>query len=172
MSDPFEDFKKRPPPIEIPPVPRRMPATHDSHANANGQHQQQQQRDKRNASSCTQQGPRSAIPSLTSPLEHDASRLPLPQSGSQKSRSSAMTTLNHLMEQARASPRKSDNGRSTARSRYSARSNHSEGAAHAQLEAVGGDERTTRGRIESRTELNLFKMTGQVPPSTLASKDH
>ncbi|KAF2028149.1 hypothetical protein EK21DRAFT_70327 [Setomelanomma holmii] len=172
MSNPFEDQKKRPPPIEIPPIPRHMPATHGPHSNDNGQ--RQQQRDKRNASSSTQQGPRSATTPLTSPLEHDASHLPLPQSGSQKSRASAMTTLTNLMEQARASPRKSDTGRSTARSRHSERSTYSAIAAQTQLEAVGEDERTTRGKIESRTELNLFKMTGQVPPHPIAdsiSKD-
>ncbi|KAH7065764.1 hypothetical protein BKA63DRAFT_454542 [Paraphoma chrysanthemicola] len=171
MSDSFEDRKKRPPPIEILPIPRHMPVSRGPQASVNDQQQQQQPpplRDQRNASSSTQQGAQSATTPLTSPLEHDASRLPLPQSGSQKSRASAMTTLTNLMEQARASPRKSDSGKSTARSRYSERSNRSAAVAQAQLETVVGDERTTRGKIESRTELNLFKMTGQVPPTLFA----
>ncbi|KAH7076095.1 hypothetical protein FB567DRAFT_572446 [Paraphoma chrysanthemicola] len=170
MSDPFEHRKKRPPPIEIPPVPRHMPVSRGPQASVKDQEQQQPPplRDQRNASSSTQQGVRSATTPLTSPLEHDASRLPLPQSGSQKSRASAMTTLTNLMEQARASPRKSDSDKSTARSRYSERSNRSAAVAQAQPEIAGGDERTIRGKIESRTEPNLFKMTGQVPPTPLA----
>ncbi|EOA83221.1 uncharacterized protein SETTUDRAFT_119828 [Exserohilum turcica Et28A] len=36
-------------------------------------------------------------------------------------------------------------------------------AAQAQLEAL--DEKTARGKIESRSERNMFKMTGQIPPT-------
>lgn len=176
MTDPFTDQKRRPPPIRIPPIPGHMPVPQNAHpprAISHQSHQQQPQlpRETRNASSSTQQGQRSATTPLTSPLEENPPRLP--QSGSQKSRTSAMTTLTTLMEQARASPRKSDQGsttaKSTTRSRHSERSHHSTVAAQAQLEALEEDERTTRGKIESRTEMNLFKMTGQVPPTPILS---
>jgi hypothetical protein len=134
--------------------------------------QQHQQPVPRNASSSTQQGPRSASSSLTSPLEHGNSHVP--NSGSQRSRASAIAALNSLMDEARGSPRKSDTGSatvgSTTRSKYSARSRHSANSAQAQLEALGDDERTARGKMEARTEGNLFKLTGQLPPTPIASK--
>jgi hypothetical protein len=165
MSDPIDDQKKRPPPIQVPNVPLHA-FGHPTQTN------QQQQPSKRNASPSTHQALHSATSPLTSPLEPDVSRLP--QSGSQKSRASAMTTLNSLMDQARASPYKSEKGstkaRSTTRSRHAGRSHHSTTVTQAQLEALDGDERTSRGKIESRSEKNLFKMTGQVPPTPIASK--
>jgi hypothetical protein len=79
-----------------------------------------------------------------------------------------MSTFTNIL----ASPRKSDQGStsnsyhgSTARSRQSGLSQHSAAAAQAQLEEL--DEKTTRGRIEARSERNLFKMTGQVPPTPI-----
>ncbi|KAJ6196103.1 hypothetical protein J3E72DRAFT_220900, partial [Bipolaris maydis] len=83
----------------------------------------------------------------------------------------AMATLNNLMEQARvSSPIKSDRGStsgsrrgSTSRSKQSGRSQQSATAAQAQLEAL--DQKTARGEIESRSERNFFKMTGQIPPT-------
>jgi hypothetical protein len=85
-----------------------------------------------------------------------------------------MTALNSLMDQARGSPRRSEHsstvGKSTTQSRHSERSQHSAIAAQAQLEALDGDDRTSRAKIESRGEKNLFKMTGQVPPTPIASE--
>ncbi|KAI4605727.1 hypothetical protein J4E80_010510 [Alternaria sp. BMP 0032] len=82
-----------------------------------------------------------------------------------------MATFTNLIDQAR-SPRKSDHGSwissnagSTARSRQSERSQHEAVAAQAQIEAL--DEETARGKVESRAEKNLFKMTGQVPPTPM-----
>jgi hypothetical protein len=165
MSEALDDQKKRPPPIHIPTLPRHA-FGHPT------QTYKQQQPSTRNASSSTQQGPRSATTPLTSPLEPEVSCVP--QSGSQKSRASAMTTLNSLMDQARASPHKSEKDStkagSTARSRHSGRSHHSTTAAQAQLEALEQDERTSRAKIESRAEKNLLKMTGQVPPTPIASE--
>jgi hypothetical protein len=168
MSDIPDDQKRRPPPIHIPPLQRHAPPIHASKSNTGGQ----QQLALGNAPSLAQQGPRSASPSLTSPIEHGSSRLP--QSGSQKSRTSAITALNNLMDEARSSPRKSESGSaivgSTTRSKHSARSRQSASSAQAQLEALGDDERTSRGKIEARTERNLFKMTGQIPPTPIESK--
>ncbi|KAF2629375.1 hypothetical protein BU25DRAFT_457045 [Macroventuria anomochaeta] len=174
MSTPAPDHKKRPPPIAIPqwPPSRTVPgpnalANAPSHTKGSGQHPQ------RFASSSTQQAVRSGTTTpLTSPLELDESRLAISKSGSQasKHRSSAITTLSGLMEQARSSPRKSDCGSvpsrhgSTARSRQSERSHRSATAAQAQLEALDEDETTTRSQIESRTEKKLFKMTGAIDP--------
>ncbi|KAF3033458.1 hypothetical protein E8E11_002000 [Didymella keratinophila] len=85
-----------------------------------------------------------------------------------------MTNLTDLMDQARGSPRKSNYGsipsrhNSTARSRQSERSQRSAKAAQARLEALDKDETTLRSRIESRTEKQLFKMTGQIPPTPTA----
>lgn len=175
MSTPTSDHKRRPPPIAIPPLPTSRPVpgpnvfgNAPSHTKGSCQHPQ------RFGSSSTQQAVRSGTTTpLTSPLELDESRLAVPNSGSQasKHRSSAMTTLSNLMDQARGSPRKSDCGSvpsrhgSTARSRQSERSHRSATAAQAQLEALGEDETTTRSQIESRTEKKLFKMTGQIPPT-------
>ena len=175
MSSPTPDHKRRPPPIAIPQLPssRAVPAPHatihpPAQTKGSGQYAQ------RFASSSTQQGRRSgANTPLTSPLDFDESRIAFPKSGSQASRhrSSAMTNLTDLMDQARGSPRKSDYGsgtsrhNSTARSRQSERSQHSATAAQARLEALDEDETTLRSRIESRTEKQLFKMTGQIPPT-------
>jgi hypothetical protein len=76
------------------------------------------------------------------------------------------------MEESRASPRKSDQGsttaKSTTRSRHSERSHHSATAtAQAQLEVLDEDERTSRAKIEARGEAHLFKVTGQVPPTPM-----
>jgi hypothetical protein len=169
MSNPFEDQKRRPPPIRIPPaLPRQPPAAPPPRTSS----RQQQHGEARNASSSTQQGPRSVSSPLTSPLEHDGSRLPFPQSGSHKSRASAINALTTLMEESRASSRKSDQGsttaKSTTRSRHSERSHHSATAtAQAQLEVLDEDERTSRAKIEARGEAHLFKVTGQVPPTPM-----
>jgi hypothetical protein len=146
MSYRFTEEKKRPPPIKLPlpPLPRPPPAT-------------DQQR---------QQGQRSAN---TTPLISPVESRP-PASGSGRSRT-AMATFTNLIDQARvSSPRKSDheswggsNVGSTARSRQSGRSQDA-AAAQAQLEAL--DEETARGKMEARAEENLFKMTGQIPPTS------
>ncbi|KAH7408487.1 hypothetical protein DE146DRAFT_376019 [Phaeosphaeria sp. MPI-PUGE-AT-0046c] len=167
MSNQSEDHKKRPPPIQIPPLPQRVPAVHASRVSLG----EQQQPAPRNASSSTQQGLRSVSSPLTSPLEHAIP--PLPASGSQKSRTSAINALHNLIDEARSSPRKSDHGsvvtRSTTRSRRSARSRTSAQSGQALVEAQD-DNRTSRGKMEARTEKNLFKMTGQVPPTPIASE--
>jgi hypothetical protein len=172
MASTDTDQKKRPPPLHIPPLPlaQRAPVTKPNRSYQT----QQQQWGTRDASNSTQQGPRSAgITPLTSPLEHDGPRPP--HTGSSKSRTSAMATLSHLVDQARSSPRKSEQGStvnsqrgSTTRSRHSEHSHKSAAAAQAQLEAL--DEKTSRGRIESRSERNFFKMTGQVPPTPTTGK--
>jgi hypothetical protein len=170
MSDPFDDHKKRPPPILIPPVPQQTAATHIMRTKTS-EHEQplQQPATMRNAPSSTQQGPHSASPPLTSPLEHDVSRYPLPKSGSQRSRTAAMTNLTGLMQQARSSPQKSDQGiRSTTQSKHSALSRQSANSVYAQLDTPERDERTSRGKIEARTEMHMFKMSGQVPPTPIA----
>ncbi|KAF3033996.1 hypothetical protein E8E12_005855 [Didymella heteroderae] len=82
-----------------------------------------------------------------------------------------MTTLTDLMDQARGSSHKSECGSvpsrhtSTARSRQSERSQRSATAAQARLEALDEDGTTLRSQIESRMEKQLFKMTGQIPPT-------
>ncbi|KAJ4983231.1 hypothetical protein SVAN01_11288 [Stagonosporopsis vannaccii] len=175
MSSPASDCKKRPPPIAIPEWPPSWTApAREASINAalhtRGSHQHAQ----RFASSSTQQAVRSGTTTpLTSPLELDDVRLAIPNSGSHSSRhrTSARTTLSGIMDQARGSPRKSDDGslpgrhRSSARSQQSERNHRTAAAAQAQLEALQDDERTTRSQIESRTERKLFKMTGQVPPT-------
>jgi hypothetical protein len=170
MSKPFDDHKKRPPPIFVPPLTRHKPVTYAPRAQVGGYEQlQQQQPVTRNASSSTQRGTRSASSPLTSPLEHDASRYPLPNSGSQKSRASAMSNLTGLMEQARASPHKSEQAaNSTTRSNQSARGHYSAKSPQVQCEMVEVDERTSRAKIESRVERSLFKIAGQVPPTPIA----
>lgn len=167
MFAPAPDNRKRPPPIAIPtwPPPRFVPEPNaftnaPPHTKTGSQHPEQPMRS-------------GLTTPLTSPLEPDESRLAVPASGSQasKHRTSAMTTLSGLMDQARGSPRKSDCSSvpsrhgSTTRSRKSERSQRSATAAQAQLEALSEDETTTRSQIESRTEKKLFKMTGQIPPT-------
>ncbi|KAF1927349.1 uncharacterized protein M421DRAFT_6137 [Didymella exigua CBS 183.55] len=172
MSSPTPDHKRRPPPIAIPQWPPSwtVPRPHAT-INAPAQTKGSGQHTQRFASTSTQQAARSgANTPLTSPLEFDESRS---KSGSQTSRhrSTAMTTLSDLMDQARGSPRKSDYGsvpsrhNSTARSRQSERSHRSATAAQARLEVLDEDETTLRSQIESRTEKKLFKMTGQIPPT-------
>lgn len=182
MSSPAADYKKRPPPIAIPQWPpcRTGPARDasiraPSHTKSSDQHLQ------RFVSSSPQPAVRSGTTTpLTSPLEPDDVRLAIQKSGSHSSkhRTSAMTSLSGLMDQARSSPRKSDSGSlpsrqgSTTRSRQSERSCRSAAAAQAQLEALEEDETTTRSQIESRTERRLFKMTGQVPPTPATGSKH
>jgi hypothetical protein len=168
MSDPFDNPKKQPPPITVPPL--QSTRARSVSRTKNGRHSQQQQTVARNTASSTQQGLRSASSELTSSPVHDGSRLP--NSSSQRSRASAITTLTTMMEQALASPRKSETSstgvKSTTRSKHSVQSHHSANSAQAKLEALGSDERTSRAKIEARTEQNLFKMTGQVPPTPIA----
>lgn len=172
MSGSTEDQKRRPPPIHVPPPPPRLPHALPPRSSSR---QQQHRGETRNASSSTQHGPRTVSSPLTSPLEHDGSHLAFPsgshQSGSQKSRASAINALATLMEESRAPSHKSDQGsiiaRSTTRSRHSERSQHSAVAAQAHLEALDEDERTSRAKIEARSEIKLFKMTGQVPPTPM-----
>lgn len=168
MSSVNNDQKRRPTPVEIPPVPRHLPAAQAAHpprTSSRQQYQQLQIVEDRNASGSTHRGARSATTPLTSPLEHDESRLPFPQSGSHKSRASAVTALASLFEESR-----DKSAASTTRSRQSERSHQSAVAAQAKLEALNGDERTSRAKIEARSEVNLFKMTGQVPPTPLLSE--
>jgi hypothetical protein len=159
MSYRYDDEKKRPPPLNLPylPPPRPLPGRDIQ--------EQQQQRNATNSSNSTRQGQRtSGTTPLTSPVEPETR---FPPSSSGRSRK-AMSTFTNIL----ASPRKSDHGSasnsyrgSTARSRQSERSQHSAAAAQAQLEEL--DEKTTRGKIEARSERNLFKMTGQVPPTPI-----
>lgn len=175
MSTPALDPRKRPPPIAIPQwPPSQTVAKQDASTNAAQQTKASNQHQQRFASSSSQAVVRSGTTTpLTSPLELDETCIPVPKTGSQASRhrSSAMTTLSGLVDQARSSPRKSDGASmpsrhgSTARSRQSERSHRSAAAAQAKLEALGEDEMTTRSQIESRSEKKLFKMTGQVPPT-------
>ncbi|KAL5114887.1 hypothetical protein ACEQ8H_007205 [Pleosporales sp. CAS-2024a] len=177
MSTEFDLRKKRPPPIIIPAVPAfaaRRQAAHiqtDNHEQRERQQQQQrQQAVTKNSSSSAQQAPEAASSSLTWPLEHDRTCFPLPNSGSQKSRTSAMTNLTDLMGQARMSPPKSEGGtNSTTRSKPSTRSRQSAQSAQAYLESLDGDSRTSRAKIEARTEQHVLKMSGQVPPTPLAN---
>ncbi|KAF1917397.1 hypothetical protein BDU57DRAFT_163648 [Ampelomyces quisqualis] len=168
MPDPFDDQKKRPPPIYIPPLLRDNPAAH-AHRPSIGRQQDSQSRYQtapRNASSSTQRGLRSVSSPLTLSLEHDGSQLP--KSGSQKSRTSAIAALNGLLDQARGSPRKSDTS-STTRSKQSAPSHLGGQSAQAHPDTLVNDEWTSRAKIESRSERNLFKMTGQIPPTPIAN---
>jgi hypothetical protein len=182
---PADNQRKRPPPIKVPLTyisPRYLHASPTKNGGIPQQDQQPGQQQKqtvsRNASSSTQQGPRSAKSELTSSSafssEHGDSRAP--NSGSQRSRASALATLSTMMDQARASPRKSETGKSetgstrvksTTRSKHSVRSQHSAKSSEAPVEGTDNDERTSRAKIEARSERNLFKMTGQVPPTPM-----
>ncbi|KAF1831232.1 hypothetical protein BDW02DRAFT_641606 [Decorospora gaudefroyi] len=164
MSYQYGEQKRRSSSISIPhlPPPRPPPSATS----------QDRHRDARNAPSSTQQRYHSTgTTSLTTPSE-PATRLP--PSGSGKSRH-AMATFTNLVDEARvSSPRKSDQGSlrnpdsyraggSTTLSGHSERSQRSAAAAQAQLERL--DEMSARGRIEARSERNLFKATGQIPPT-------
>jgi hypothetical protein len=182
---PADNQRKRPPPIKVSLTyisPRYLHASPTKNGGIPQQDQQpghqQKQTVSRNASSSTQQGPRSAKSELTSSSafssEHGDSRAP--NSGSQRSRASALATLSTMIDQARASPRKSETGKSetgstrvksTTRSKHSVRSQHSAKSSEAPVEGTDNDERTSRAKIEARSERNLFKMTGQVPPTPM-----
>jgi hypothetical protein len=187
---PADNQRKRPPPIKVPLTyipPRYLNASPTKNGgqpqqDQQQQHQQQEQPQKqtvsRNASSSIQQGPRSAKSELTfsSAFSSEHGDSCPPNSGSQRSRASALATLSSMMEQARASPRKSETGKSeadstrvksTTRSKHSVRSQHSAKSSQAQVETNDNDERTSRAKIEARSEQNLFKMTGQVPPTPM-----
>ena len=183
MPTPVLDDKKRPPPIAIPlwPPSRTAPEQNAS-TKATRQTEAHSRNPQRFASSSTQavEPPQTNTP-LTSPLQLDEAgiceaRGPVSKSSSQTSRhlSPAMTTLSDLVDQARLLHHKLDNSSmpsqhdSTARSRQSERSHHSAAAAQAKFEALGGDETTTRSQIESCSEKQLFKMTGQIPPTPIA----
>lgn len=170
MSTPALDDKRRPPPIAIPewPPSRSVPGREASTYA------------QRFASSSTQHATRSGTATpLTSPIDPDDVQVAIPKSGSQASRhcSSGIPSLSGLIDHARSSPRKSDSSSvpsrrgSTARSRQSERSHRSAAVAQVQLEALDEDETTIRSQIESRTERNLFKMTGQVPPTPKSGTD-
>jgi hypothetical protein len=178
MADSYDDYKKRPPPIAIPawPQPRPTPGpnafANNIQARSNEQQQQQQQQDTSNfASVHVQPTARSVTSPLTSPPEQNVSRS---VSHASKGRTSAIITLSYLMDQARVSPRKSDQSssmpsrRGTSHSRHSEASHRSATAAQARLEALDQDTTvTTRAQIESRSERKLFKMTGQIPPTPI-----
>jgi hypothetical protein len=166
MSYRYDDEKKRPPPISIPPFP--LPPSRPSHTREPAARQQQ---DNGNASSSTQQGHRSTGSTpLTTPVEPTGTLLP--PTGSGRSRKATFADVPRV-----SSPRRSDHGStrtadshgrsSTARSKQSERSRRSAVAAQAQLESLG--EETVRGQIESRHERNLFKMTGQIPPTPIGN---
>jgi hypothetical protein len=192
---PADNQRKRTPPIKVPLtyIPPRylnasptknggQPQQDQQQQQQQQQHQQQEQPQKqtvsRNASSSIQQGPRSAKSELTfsSAFSSEHGDSCPPNSGSQRSRASALAILSSMMEQARASPRKSETGKSeadstrvksTTRSKHSVRSQHSAKSSQAQVETNGNDERTPRAKIEARSEQNLFKITGQVPPTPM-----
>ncbi|KAF2821327.1 hypothetical protein CC86DRAFT_359069 [Ophiobolus disseminans] len=180
MSDPFNDQKRRPPPLKVPPVPGHLPAAQSAHPPRVSSRQQQHRphEEHRNPSTSTHQGSRSVTNPLTSPLECDGSRLPPSHTGSQKSRTTAIDALSQLIEESRDKSskleRSSTVGHSTNRSRHSQHDHHTAIAAQAKREALNEDERTSRAKIEARSELTLFKMTGQVPPTPMlnaTSKD-
>ncbi|KAH3960548.1 hypothetical protein HBI56_152870 [Parastagonospora nodorum] len=161
MSDPFDARKKRPPPILIPAVPRITATTQATRTNTN--EQEQGKRQQQHQLSLSQQGSRFASSPLTSPLEHDVSRVPLPKSGSQKSRASAMTNLTNLIEEARQPTQQLELvgiGGST-------RSKHSANSGQAGLGLHERAEKTTRAWIEARSEEHVFKIAGQIPPPHL-----
>lgn len=184
MSNTSAEYKKRPPPIHIPPLPLpRLVPRPNAFANVsqstewqtNDTNQYQQRREARFVSSPIRLARPVADTPLISPL--DGSHLP--RSGSQTGRtraSAAMSTLSNLIDQARVSPRKSDHGSvqsrggSTSRSRHSERSHQSAASGQARLEAMCQDAKTTRAEIELRTEKKLFKMMGQVPPTPITGK--
>ena len=121
------------------------------------------------SSNAAQHGQRSAgASSVTTPV--DSADVHILHSGSSRGRD-AVTEFSNVMDQRiLLSSLKSDYGSvtgssrsSTARSKQSGRSQQSAAAAQARLEAL--DELTARGEIESRSERNLFKLTGQVPPT-------
>jgi hypothetical protein len=169
MADSYDEHKKRPPPIAVPswPQPRQTPGP-NAFANLQARSDQQQQDASNNASAHARRTTRSVTSPLASPAEQNVSRS---VSHASKNRASAMTTLSHLMDQARMSPRKSESSsmpsrRGTSHSRHSEASHRSATAAQARLEALDQDTTmTTRAQIESRTERKLFKMTGQIPPT-------
>lgn len=183
MPTPAFDDKKRPPPIAIPlwPPSRTTPEQNAS-IKATRQTGAYSRNPQRFASSSTQAAePIQTNTPLTSPLQLDEAgtyeaRGPVSKSSSQASRhlSPAMTTLSDLMDQGRNLHHSSDSSsmpsrhNSTARSRQSERSYRSAAAAQAKFEALGGDETTARSQIESRSEKQLFKMTGQIPPTPIA----
>ncbi|KAG9189338.1 hypothetical protein G6011_06206 [Alternaria panax] len=157
------DDRKRPPPIAIlNPLPPPRPPPGAAPTN------QQSQKHSRNASNSTKGRLSTGNTPLFSPVESHP-----PASGSSRSRN-AMATFTNLIDQARvSSPRKlkhaswtGSNVDSTARSRQSGRSQHDAAAAQARLEAL--DEETARGKMESRAEKNIFKLTGQIPPTPTA----
>jgi hypothetical protein len=164
MSSRLDKQKKSPPPLPLnvvppPQQPARLPP------NARPVGQQRNHQHARNMLSSTTQGQSSAD---TTPVDLTGTRVV--HSSSSRSRN-AMATLTNFMEQARvSSPLKSEPGStvgsrrgSTTRSRQSGRSQQSAAVAQAQLEAF--DEKTARSEIESRSERNFFKMTGQIPPT-------
>lgn len=153
MSSNHGDQKKRPQPVNIPPLPLPPPAPIPTSIQPGRRGPQQQyrhqQNDARNANGDTL---------LTSPLEQDSSHFARSQPQSGKSYDSSMTGTSNLANPTRVSSRRSDYS-----SRHSERSQHSSAAAQAQWDSF--DVKTTRGQIESRNEQKLFKMTGQLPPT-------
>jgi hypothetical protein len=154
----YDDEEKRPAAIKIPPFP--LPPSRPLLA-------REQQREARKASNSTRHRSNGSTP-LTTPVE--PTETVFPPVGSGRSRRATFTIP--VDENARgSSPRRSDHGStadshgnaSTARSRQSGRSHRSATTTQALLEVL--DEKTVRGKIESKNEKNLFKMTGQIPPT-------
>ncbi|USP77829.1 hypothetical protein yc1106_05103 [Curvularia clavata] len=162
---------KRPPPLPTnnPSLSQQRQQLTELPANAQYADHEKRPQYAQNSSNATHQGQRSVgASSVTTPV--DPAEIHLPHSGSGKGRN-AVTELTNVMEQKIASSsQKSDYGSvtgsshgSTTRSKRSGRSQQSAVAAQAELEAL--DELTARGEIESRSERNLFKLTGQIPPT-------
>lgn len=169
MSDPFDDRKKRPPPILIPAVPRITATTQATRTNTN----EQEQGNRQHQLSLSQQGSRFASSPLTFPPEQDVSRVPLPKSGSQKSRTSAITNLTNLMEEARQPPQELELvgiGGPTTRPKNSSRSRQRANSGQTGLGLHDKAEKTTRAWIEARTEQHVFKIAGQIPPAHLVGE--
>ena len=168
MSFRFSEEEERPPslPPYLPTLPQQLSRPRPDVRPVS---QQKPQRHARNRSNSVRQEQYLAdATSMTTPMDLAGTRTQHLAPGRSRN---AMATLNNLMEQARvSSPIKSDRGStaesrrgSTSRSKQSGRSQQSAMTAQAQLEAL--DQKTARSEIESRSERNFFKMSGQIPPT-------
>jgi len=169
MSDPFDDRKKRPPPIIIPAVPRITATTQATRTNTD---EQEQENEQQRQLSLSEQGSRFSSSPLTFPPVHDHARIPLPKSDSQKSRKSAIANLAGLIEEARRPTQELELvgiGGPTTRSNTSS-SRQRANSGQAKFGLYPKVEKTTRAWIESRTEQHVFDLAGQIPPQHLVGE--
>lgn len=168
MASQYPEYKRRPPPIEI---PRAVPGPNAFAIAAKQDASDRRREDKPSQrQSPTRSSDNTPFPFPLRDGSGDATRLP------PKSRSSAITTFASLMDQARgSSPRKSEHSStvsrhgSTTRSRHSERSYLSAASRKGQLGGLGEENKTSRGELEAQSERKFFKMMGQIP-QTPASK--